>query len=582
MLRHETRRTFDLQHEPDGHISRDTGRRDRIESVAGGAREQFAMPCEPWRPRRNRFEQRLRQCQLRWLQRRHQRHQRRALIFARGPARGDPIVAAHPVDVVLPAENRRRTLGGPAVIHVDRHQRLFDRRHRPTRPNGALADPIECGAPNLHQAVEFVGLIQPIRPPVGARIGLHILIRQIADVLRPCIVQDLCESGGFVGLRGELPVAVVDGDLVPLADALRIGVRQIDRPVRPQLLERMRVVHHRDPALVAVVVVVAEAERVTGFVGRQLANSLERGVVEHGRPLCADGVRRQQPFEDHVVLTIAQRPERDRGLDDFAGARIGDGAAGTPAARRTVDPVDHVVADVHRVGVGRQHVHLEGVTEPGGLECLIPPAGALEQRLPHVFRRAAVHPVLNRDDRLADGGRRVFLLEPMPADPVLGDVVADRRAVIHERDAAVTGARIFESWCIAGSRQLHQRQVLAQGHCLWRRRDAADRSREQATAAPTGVRNRGGADRVGTIGRPTASAAAATPLAGEGERHLDLAVLRKRSGPRHVHRATAAVDAVGARPERITSPMVVAEQKLGGINQDAPVGFRRDREAPQH
>jgi hypothetical protein len=48
-------------------------------------------------------------------------------------------------------------------------------------------------------------------------------------------------------------------------------LREIDGAVALQLFERMRIVHHGDPALVAVVVVVAKAERVADLVRRQLA-----------------------------------------------------------------------------------------------------------------------------------------------------------------------------------------------------------------------------------------------------------------------------------------------------------------------
>ena len=95
------------------------------------------------------------------------------------------------------------------------------------------------------------------------------------------------------------------------------------RAVGVQLLERMGIVHHRDPAFFAVVVVVAEAERVADLVRGQLADALQRRFVQHRRLLAAAGVRREQAFEDHVVLPIAQRSERDRRLDDLAGARVG-------------------------------------------------------------------------------------------------------------------------------------------------------------------------------------------------------------------------------------------------------------------
>ena len=83
----------------------------------------------------------------------------------------------------------------------------------------------------------------------------------------------------------------------------------------------MRIVHHRDPALRAVVIVVAETECMADFVGGQLTDALERGLVENRRPLAALAGR-QQTFEDHVVLPIAQRPQRDGGLDDLTGPRI--------------------------------------------------------------------------------------------------------------------------------------------------------------------------------------------------------------------------------------------------------------------
>ena len=175
-----------------------------------------------------------------------------------------------------------------------------------------------------------------------------------------------------------LAVAEVDRHLVPVADVLRVGVVDVDGAVFLQHFERMRVVHHRDPALAAVVVVVAEAERVADFVRRELADALQRGLVEDRRTFIALGVGRQQAFEDHVVLAIAQRPERDRGLDDLAGARIGDRAARTPAARRAVHPVDHVVADVHRIGAVGQHVDLERVAEARGFERLVPPRRAFD------------------------------------------------------------------------------------------------------------------------------------------------------------------------------------------------------------
>ncbi len=63
------------------------------------------------------------------------------------------------------------------------------------------------------------------------------------------------------------------------------------------------------------------------FVRGELADALERGLVQNVGLLVAGGVGREQAFEDQVVLAVAQGAERDGGLDDLAGARIGDGAA---------------------------------------------------------------------------------------------------------------------------------------------------------------------------------------------------------------------------------------------------------------
>ena len=69
---------------------------------------------------------------------------------------------------------------------------------------------------------------------------------------------------------------------------------------------------HRDAAGRAVVVVVAEAERVADFVRGELAHARERPLRKLRRRLVAVLVRAEQPFGDHVVLPDAQRAERRR------------------------------------------------------------------------------------------------------------------------------------------------------------------------------------------------------------------------------------------------------------------------------
>ena len=133
-----------------------------------------------------------------------------------------------------------------------------------------------------------------------------------------------------------------------------------------------------------------------------------------GRRLGARLVGAQQPLGDHVVLADAQRAERDVALDDFAGARIGDRRAVAPAARRAVHPVDDVVADVERAGILRQQLDLERVAITRGLERLVPPARALEQRRADRLRRAGIEVIDDRLHRIADRRGRILLLQPMP------------------------------------------------------------------------------------------------------------------------------------------------------------------------
>ena len=89
----------------------------------------------------------------------------------------------------------------------------------------------------------------------------------------------------------------------------------------------MRIVHDRDPPFRAVVVLVAEPERVTDLVRSELPEARDRRLRENGRGLGACLVRREQAFGDQIVLSIAQRSQRHGGLDDFTRAGIGDGRA---------------------------------------------------------------------------------------------------------------------------------------------------------------------------------------------------------------------------------------------------------------
>src|SRR5580698_1306971 len=191
----------------------------------------------------------------------------------------------------------------------------------------------------------------------------------------------------------------------------------------------MRVVHYRDPSLGAVVIVVTEPKSVSDLMRGKLADARERGLIENFRALVPEDVGRKETFENHVILTVAERAERHGAFDNLARAGIGNRAAGAPAARRAVHPVDHVVANVHGVGVGGQHGDFESVAETSGFKRLVPPTCAFDQRLLHILRRARVYPVFDGLHRLTHLRAGIFLHEAVTADETLLHWFADGHAV---------------------------------------------------------------------------------------------------------------------------------------------------------
>ena len=265
-------------------------------------------------------------------------------------------------------------------------------------------------------------------------------------------------------------------------------------------------------------------------------------------------------------------------------------AAGAPAARRAMHPVDHVVADVHGVGAVGQHVHLEGVAEAGGLEGLVPPAGAFEQRLLHVFRRAGVHPVL---DGLRPGSLTAalgsFFSRRWRRTIALHHRFADGHAVIDVAEAAVTRARIVLTRAVIAVGKFDQRVVLAQRHGFGRGSHAGHRAGEQpaaecpASASSTAAGSHRGIahhDRRRSLGRSGAAAAPAAGLISEGEGDFHLGILGEGLGARQVDRRARAVDAV--RAERIAGPLAIAQEEVSGVHQHMAIRFGAHREAPQN
>ena len=282
----------------------------------------------------------------------------------------------------------------------------------------------------------------------------------------------------------EFAVAVVDGDLVPVADVDGVGVGEIGDAVLVEGDPGVGVVHDGDGLFGCVGEaaggeVVGEAEGVAGLVRGELAGAL-RGPWrawdrERVGGVCRD-VGREQSFVDEVVLAAAERAEGDVALDDLAGAGIDDGGAVAPAAGVAMDPLDHVVADVHGVGAGGEDVDAEGSWRPaGGLEGLIPPARAFEESGADGFGGAAVDVVLDGRDGFAVGlAVGIFLDEAMADDELLIERFADGDVVIAVGGGEVAGTGVEAARSEAGAGQFDEGLVLANGEGVGVGGDVAD------------------------------------------------------------------------------------------------------------
>ena len=130
-------------------------------------------------------------------------------------------------------------------------------------------------------------------------------------------------------------------------------------------------------------------------------------------------------------------------------------------------PTDHVVAQVHRVGIIRQHLNVKCVPEACRFERLVPPRRAFQQRAANWFRRPVVNVINNRLDRLRDGSGGILLLKPVTADPSLFYRLVDRRSIIVKLDAMDSDSRIEPARFVATAGQLDERMVLPNRDGEW-------------------------------------------------------------------------------------------------------------------
>ena len=217
-------------------------------------------------------------------------------------------------------------------------------------------------------------------------------------------------------------------------------------------------------------------------------------------------------------------------------------------------PVDHVVADVHRIGIRRQHPDLKRVTKTGCFESLIPPRSSLDQRVLYVFWSAAVDVINDRLYRLAHGRAWVFFLEAVTRDPAFFKLLIDIRPVIVKPGRINADTRVKFSRAIAIVRQLVKRMTFADCNVTAGRRDLANQ-----IVSFSVCRKRNG--------------------------RLDFGIFGKPFRVWQIQSTTALVKAVTALTcliYAVADAVCIAYQKARRVNQDAVAIARLDFKTPNN
>src|SRR5437762_5638320 len=134
-----------------------------------------------------------------------------------------------------------------------------------------------------------------------------------------------------------------------------------------------------------------------------------------------------------------------------------------------MDPLDHVIADIHGISIGGHYFDAKGVFVTDCFKGLVPPARTLEQGRTNWLRSAAIDVINNWFHRFAYCCAGIFLLQAVTCDVTFGNRLTNRRREIQVHDSEVAGARIRNAWFETGRRQLNKRVMLADGDRLGRR-----------------------------------------------------------------------------------------------------------------
>ena len=130
-------------------------------------------------------------------------------------------VTAQRVAVVEAADHLCGGFGLVAMQQVKRHERVFDFGERPAHGNRVFPKLCQRSRADGEDAVQLSRGIRSVIPEmrVGMRATLwpRVLVGDEVQAARLCLVQKLVERGVLVDAGCELPISVLDGDLVPCA-----------------------------------------------------------------------------------------------------------------------------------------------------------------------------------------------------------------------------------------------------------------------------------------------------------------------------------------------------------------------------
>ena len=133
----------------------------------------------------------------------------RYLLAARHRTGGIPVaVTAKRVVGVRAADGGGGRLYLIAMMHVQRHQRFFDRRQRRPELDGVVSEAIERVSTNLHHPVELGGRVIAVGPQVHAGLRRQGFVGHVNDVALPGLIEDGAELLCLIGSRREILVGV--------------------------------------------------------------------------------------------------------------------------------------------------------------------------------------------------------------------------------------------------------------------------------------------------------------------------------------------------------------------------------------